>query len=389
MLKIGVIGYGLQASTIAKMIGNYDVPYCLSAICDPRIAEIKAENDRFLKNTSFYLEVDQLLAEEKLDGLIIGTTCNLHSEMACKAARLNIPVFLEKPVAINFEQIKKLHANYKLSSGKIMVSLPMRLCPLMKTVKEIIDSGVIGSVEQIVAHNDVGYGEIYFTTWYRDYSKTGDLFLQKAVHDFDYISYLIGSKPKWIAAMKARRIFGGNKPFSLCCRDCNEQKECPESPYNMFRERGRAENVRQLEQVRNNQRMCIFSEGIKHQDMGECLIEYENGAQSSYTQNFFVRNKAHRRGGRIYGYKGTIEYDFKGLINVFNHRSSRVDRIEMSPPGSHYGGDTELVYDFLMLMTEGKMPRTSLKTGIWGTLTALYAIQSSTNNIFCEVILPE
>ncbi len=321
MLNVGIIGYGRRISHMAKNLAIFGIPYQVAAIADPRAAEIQAQNDPFLQHAQFYTTADELLTQATdLDGVMIGTRCNLHTEMACKVAATDLPLFLEKPVAITFDQLHRLHTAYQNRSAPVVVSFPLRLSPVLQKVKEIIDSGQIGTVEQVVAFNDVPYGSGYFRSWHRNYDQNGGLWLQKATHDLDYINYLVAQTPKWISAMNARRVYGGNMPFDLRCPDCHLRESCPESPFTRFRfgfERGEVEYF-------DRRDYCVFSEGFELEDMGSCLIEYANGVQLNYTQNFFARYQAARRGARLYGYKGTIEFDwYKNQIKLYSHRAPR------------------------------------------------------------------
>ena len=320
-----------------------------------------------------------------LDGIMIGTRCLLHTEMACKVATHNIPLFLEKPVAvaITFDQTRELDAAFRGVTAPVAVSFPLRVSPVLQGVKEIVDAGQIGTVEQVVAFNDVPYGSVYFRSWHRNYEENGGLFLQKATHDIDYINYLIGHRPKWISAMNARRVFGGEMPFDLRCADCDRQESCPESPAHRFRHGFEGEEV--AYDVRHG--ACVFSGGIEMEDMGSCQIEYEHGAQVSYTQNFFARYQAARRGARLYGYKGTLEFDwYQNQIKVYSHTTPTVDTIDFTGDMPHFGGDRELAYDFPMAMRDRTPSRAPVEAGILSTLTCLWARESAQTKQACEVI---
>ena len=384
MLKVGIIGYGRRISNMAKRMGMYDIPYRVTAIADPRAKEIQASADPFLEETHFYTDADEMLANEELDGVMIGTRCYLHTPMACKVAPYNIPLFLEKPVAISFEQLKALDAAFRQVTAPVVVSFPLRLTPIVQTVKQIIEADEIGTVEHVVAFNDVPYGDVYYRRWYRNYDQTGGLFLQKATHDFDYIYYLLGQRPHLVAAMKAQRIYGGDKPFDLRCVDCDEWETCPESPFNLFYQRFQGEKVEP-----DPDRMCLFAKGIRNQDIGNVILEYENGAQASYTQNFFARLKAARRGARLYGYRGTIHFDwYENTIRIYKHHSPVVETIDFSGQMSHFGGDRELVLDFLRAMRDGTPSRSPISAGILSALTCLWARESAETHQFYEIVMP-
>ncbi|MFH1007968.1 MAG: Gfo/Idh/MocA family oxidoreductase [Candidatus Latescibacterota bacterium] len=384
MLKIGIIGYGSRISSMAQSLGVFDIPYKVAAIADPRAEEIQKSGDALLQDAVFYPTADALLEDAKLDGVMIGTRCHLHTEMACKVAARNIPLFLEKPVAITFEQVRKLAQAFESVTAPTVISFPLRLSPVVQRVKEIIESGMVGTIEHVVAFNDVPYGAVYFEDWYRNYDQVGGLFLQKATHDLDTIQYLLDQRPRWISAMKAQRVYGGDKPYDLRCVDCSEQDTCMESPFSLFHKRFEGDRVQQ-----KDWKMCLFSEGIENEDLGNCMIEYESGAQASYTQNFFARYEAAQRGARLYGYKGTIFFDwYKNVIQVFRHTSPMVETIDFKGNMPHFGGDRELCYDFLMAMKEHRPSRSPISAGILSALTCLWARESAQTRKFCEVKMP-
>ncbi|NPV07007.1 MAG: Gfo/Idh/MocA family oxidoreductase [Anaerolineae bacterium] len=386
MLRVGIIGYGGRVSNMAKRLGQYSIPYRVAAIADPRWEEIAAQGDPFLEGTEFFDNADEMLASTALDGVMVGTRCRLHTEMACKVAPYRLPLFLEKPVAITFEQLKQLDETFRGYPAPTVISFPLRVSPLLQMVKEIVDAGTIGSVEHVIAFNDVPYGEHYFCRWYRDYNEMGGLFLQKATHDLDYIHYLMGQRPKILCAMKAQRVYGGreDKPFDLKCTDCEEWETCPESPYNLYYQRYQGSEV-----DTDSPRMCLFSKDIKNEDINNVIIEYENGAQCSYTQNVFARHKAARRGARLYGYKGTIHFDwYENAIHVYKHQSPVEETIRPTGDMSHFGGDRELCLDFLRAMRDGAPSRSPMEAGILSALTCLWARESAETHRYCEVVMP-
>jgi predicted dehydrogenase len=387
VLRIGIIGYGARIADLARSLAVYGIPYAVTAVADPRGEAIKVGDDGFLDQARLYPTADDLLAEaSQLDGVMIGTRCDQHTDLACKVAQTGLPLYLEKPVGISFEQVRRLHDAFQDYPAPTVVSFPLRLSPLLQKVKEIVESGRLGTVEHIDAFNDVPYGTIYFRTWYRDYALTGGLFLQKATHDIDYITYLLGQHPKLVAALNARRVFGGTMPWDLQCKDCQLKESCPESPFVRFRHGFEAEEVAYSERYD----FCVFSEGFQIEDIDNCLLEYESGAQVSYTQNVFARYKAERRGARLLGYKGALEFDwYKNQIQIFSHTQPTVETIDFTGDMPHFGGDGELCLEWLWAMRDHRPSRSPIAAGILSALTCLWARESAQTHQFCEVKLPE
>lgn len=384
MLKIGVIGYGLRARDVLRAMSVFHIPFSVSAIADPRAGEIKRLEDPWLADTRYYASDDELLAQADVDGLLIATRCLMHADMACKAAKRNLPLFLEKPVAITLEQVAQLARAFENYAPPVVVSFPLRLTPIVQKVKELIDQDAIGAVDHAVVWNDVPYGRVYFNSWYRNYDQAGGLFLQKATHDLDCLGYLLGQDPAWVCAMKSQRIYGGDKPHDLRCRACGEQRTCPESSFNRFYETFDFGEAPILEDD-----WCVFSREIRNEDSGNVLLEYANGMQASYTQNFFARHKTARRGARLYGFKGSIEFDwYENRIHLYSHRQPTATTIDFAGNMPHWGGDRELGYDFLLAMQEHRPSRSPLSAGITSALTCLRARESAETRQFCRVALP-
>ena len=384
MLKIGVIGCGARACGILESIKIFDIPYRAAAIVDPQIEEIRKADHAWLEGCEYFESADDMLAQAELDGILIATRCLLHTEMACKAAARKLPIYLEKPVAITFEQVRQLADAFENYPAPVVVSFPLRLTPVVQRVRELIEQDAIGEVAHVAAFNDVPYGRCYYNRWYRNYDEMGGMFLQKATHDFDYMRYLVGWRPEWVCATKSQRIYGGDMPHELRCRDCDRIRTCPESSFNLFYETFNHTDAQPKEDD-----WCVYSREIRNEDSGNAILEYDNGLQASYTQNFFARHKAARRGARLSGFKGTIEFDwYQNAIKVFSHRQPRVETIEFTGAMSHFGGDRELTYDFMMAMAEGRPSRSEISEGIESSLTCLWARQSAETRQFCHIEMP-
>ncbi|MEK7474300.1 MAG: Gfo/Idh/MocA family oxidoreductase [Candidatus Coatesbacteria bacterium] len=384
-INIGIIGCGNRISGVARECARMDRGFRVVAVADPQGEALRAKHPELLKDAVFHAGEDGLLARKDLDGIMIGTRCLLHAPMAVKAAKRGLPLFLEKPVAISMPQLRALrNAFRRRGAPPVVVSFPLRVSPLVEKAKVIVDSGRLGTIEQLVAFNDVPYGDVYFGGWYRNWDEVGGLWLQKATHDLDYLAYLAGSKPKRVAAMNAQRVWGGTMPFGLRCRDCRKRKTCPESPFN-----SRSMIAPGARPGWRDWRLCVYAKGIRNEDMGACLIEYENGAQTVYHQNFFARRNAARRGARLYGYRGTLEFDwYAGTLFIHWHHRAKTERVPLPGQDAHFGGDAVLCRNFVDVLEGRCAPRTPIAAGLESALTCLKARESSADGRFHLVRMP-
>jgi predicted dehydrogenase len=370
-VKLGVIGYGNRIQHVIKSIIQKEEPACIvKAIADIRKESMQVEKD---EGIDLYETPEAMLASEQLDGILIGTRCSLHTEMALKVLPTGIPLFLEKPVATTMEDARRLKAGYEAGKSKVVVSFPLRVTSIVQFVKEIIDSGKIGTVEHVQAFNNVSKGGVYFHNWYRDENETGGLFLQKATHDFDYINYVLGYTPTEVCAMTSKQVFKGTKPAGMKCIDCEENRTCPDSMVY-----GPHKNPAW--------QYCSFAEDTGNEDSGSALIRYDTGMHASYTQNFFVRRSAGGRGARFIGYKGTVEFDFMtSEVKVILHHAPRVETHRFDSSQGHFGGDGVLARNFIGIMREGAESISPLEGGLASALLCLKARESAQKGTFQKV----
>src|SRR5690242_18248243 len=108
-MKIGVIGLGLRASHVMKEIQNIDPSCKIAALVDPKHQQTSGIDSEAY---TLYNTPEEMLQEEQLDGVLIGTRCSLHTEMALKVLPSGIPLYMEKPVATTMEDLLLLKAGY-------------------------------------------------------------------------------------------------------------------------------------------------------------------------------------------------------------------------------------------------------------------------------------
>lgn len=383
MLRLGVIGYGGRIQGILNIIESLRAGAQLVAITDVRNDEIRQHMRNRGQNPDpieFCADADEMLDRVALDGVLVGTRCSLHSAMAQKVLRRNLPLFLEKPVATSMADLLALKQAGEDGASKVVVSFPLRVTPLAQVAKQIIDSGQIGSVEHVQAYNNVPYGGVYYHYWYRDENETGGLWLQKATHDFDYINYLLGIQPRWISAMMSKQVFKGDHPAGLACKDCPEERVCPESPYNLWL----AGDINSPDSPPWEPYLCSFAVDTGNEDSGSALIEYETGMHVCYSQNFFARRSVATRGATLLGYKGTLQFDwYTDEVKVHMHHTPRVETYRVDSKAlSHGGGDTVLAQNFIDVARGAGESVAPLEAGLLSVLMCLKAKQSAQTRSF-------
>lgn len=386
MIRLAVIGSGLRAASLVKLAQEMDPQVRLAAVADPDGEGAKAQLRKdgvVFDGAHFYDSADELIEYAGgFDALMLGTRCDLHTPIAVKLAPLGLPLFLEKPVSITTEQLTDLAEAFRGRDEKVVVSFPLRMTPLCRRVNEIVQSGRLGVVNQVVAFNDVPYGGVYFGQWYRDHKTTGGLWLQKATHDFDYINHLLDATPMVISATSTRKVYGGTEPADLKCSVCPKTELCPESPANILK-RGDDGGMG------TGDHACAFSSSIQNQDAGAAMVMYDDATQLSYTQNFVSRRGAGRRGARITGYYATLDFDwFTEKIRVTEHHGQAVDDIHVPVAEGHHGGDHVLIKNFLHVIRGQAKSKSTLDDGLLSAAMCLAARESASTGTFQNIRVP-
>lgn len=400
-IRLAVLGMGVRITHMARLMCEADADVRVVAIVDPQgdaaHGRAMAANLPDAESIRLYDGVETLVADaDRFDALLIGTQCHLHAPLAVAVAATGLPLFLEKPVAISWDQWHALAKAFRGREQRVVVSFPLRLTPHVRTAGEIIRSGRLGVVNQVQAVNNVPYGGVYFGQWYRDYDKTGGLWLQKATHDLDYINCLLdatattpgGVRPVQIAAMHSRTAYGGSFPPDHHCAVCDVTETCAESPKNLTR-RGTDGGMLNYETpTPQSDHACAFSRSILNQDAGSALVMYSNGAHAAYSQNFLPRLTAGQRGATVIGYEATLRFDWQSdVVTVIDHHRDRVDRIQIAAAGAHGGGDAVLARNFVDVVRGRVASQSPLGQGLLSAAMCLAARDAADGGV--TQLLPE
>lgn len=384
MIRFGIVGCGGRGAGMTFALVNAYPEVKVVGVVDPDERGARARLGDCGRKAVFYKTLKEMVRKGRLDCLMIATRCHQHTPYAIEAAACDIPLFLEKPVAISMEQAQALECAYQKARNSVVVSFPLRVSPLCRLTRQYVEEKAVGRPEHILAVNYVPYGTIYFDGGYRNYAITQGLFLQKATHDFDYMMYLMGNPIVRVAAMKiCGRVFGGCKQRGLVCGSCGEARTCLESPEN-----------RKLTDAGgdNNDHPCVFGEEIgtprtgMNEDASSALVEFADGAQGVYTQVFFTRRDAGARGATISGYHGTLRFDwYTNELRRVRHFAPFSDTIRAGGNASHFGGDTALLKNFMDVVKGAAPSLTPIGIGIQSVYACLAAKESAETGKYVKV----
>lgn len=137
-------------------------------------------------------ENDIIFKDEEVDLVVITTRHNSHAALAIEALRNGKNVFIEKPLALNKEELDRVIEVYKQSGKTLTVGFNRRFAPLAAEMKKALGNAT--TPMNIVATMNAGF--IPTKVWIHDMEVGGGRIIGEACHFIDLITYLAGSKVK-------------------------------------------------------------------------------------------------------------------------------------------------------------------------------------------------
>lgn len=158
VIKWGILGAGNIAHRFAESLENSNDSYIEAiSVRDPEKG--KEFSEKFKINKVYTHE--ELLEDENIDAIYISLPHQLHKEWTIKALESNKPVLLEKPAALNKEEVEEIIKSSDENNTLFMEAMKSRFTPAYKELKRFIDSGEIGEIKRIATafSNNVNFNK--------------------------------------------------------------------------------------------------------------------------------------------------------------------------------------------------------------------------------------
>jgi predicted dehydrogenase/threonine dehydrogenase-like Zn-dependent dehydrogenase len=160
---------------------------------------VHGEKNQFSEATT---DTQAMLGNPQINTIAVVTRHNSHAGFVCTALENGKNVFVEKPLAINTEQLEQVDVAYRNQleqgySSRLMVGFNRRFSPHIVKMKSLLE----GSVQAKSIVITVNAGAIPQEHWTQDPSVGGGRIIGEACHFIDLMRYLV-SKP--ISSVKAQ-----------------------------------------------------------------------------------------------------------------------------------------------------------------------------------------
>ena len=149
-LNVGIVGLGWVAGahieTFKKVSGA-----SVTAVCSRRTHDPGALERAYGVPLKAYTDYAEMLADDTLDIIDVCTPHPLHPEQTIAAAEAGKHLIIEKPIALSFEEARRVKTAVDAARVKTCVCFELRFSAHFAMIRKILEQGLLG---------DIHYGEV-------------------------------------------------------------------------------------------------------------------------------------------------------------------------------------------------------------------------------------
>lgn len=194
-LKFAVAGLGrigkIHLENLLQM-NNIEVVAVMDPMEEPR-TYAKNKNISFIAST-----FKEMLAITDLDAVVICSPTNTHADYVELAAKSGKHIFCEKPLDLSLDRVVEVLDVQKENNVKLMLGFNRRFDKEFKKVQQLVKNGEIGEphIVKITSRDPKAPPVSYI-------KKSGGLFLDMTIHDFDMARFVVGKEVEEVYAKGA------------------------------------------------------------------------------------------------------------------------------------------------------------------------------------------
>jgi myo-inositol 2-dehydrogenase/D-chiro-inositol 1-dehydrogenase len=194
IFRMGLVGAGRMGRTHMRALADSDVLRVV-AVADPLEAARVAVQ---APGIAVHADLGGMLRAGGLDGVLIASSSDTHLAGIAELAAAGIPVLCEKPCGLTSSQGREAAAIAAKAKVPLQVAYWRRFVPSLQKLKSRIVAGEMGQIYLAACYQwDQQPPPASFRT------RSGGIFMDMAVHEFDQIRWLSGQEIGAIQAVAA------------------------------------------------------------------------------------------------------------------------------------------------------------------------------------------
>jgi predicted dehydrogenase/threonine dehydrogenase-like Zn-dependent dehydrogenase len=184
---LGIIGAGnFTGSTIVPSLKKLNASIKFIASSKGLSGTILAKKHGITNSTTNYRDI---LADTEVDAVLITTRHGAHAAQVIEALEAGKHVFVEKPLALTFDELDAVDTAYQKANKTLTVGFNRRFSPFIVDAKK--QMGASNTPINVVATMNAGF--IPAEMWVHDMHSGGGRIIGEACHFIDLITFLTGS----------------------------------------------------------------------------------------------------------------------------------------------------------------------------------------------------
>jgi myo-inositol 2-dehydrogenase/D-chiro-inositol 1-dehydrogenase len=192
--RMGLVGAGRMGRTHMRALADSD-DLRIVAVADP-LEQARAAVDA--PGIAIHADLTGMLRAGGLDGVLIASSSDTHLAGIAELAAAGIPILCEKPCGLTSRQGQQAAALAAAANVPLQVAYWRRFVPSLKKLKARIVAGELGDLYLAICYQwDEQPPPPSFRT------RSGGIFMDMAVHEFDQIRWLSGQEIGELHAMAA------------------------------------------------------------------------------------------------------------------------------------------------------------------------------------------
>jgi predicted dehydrogenase len=184
--RVAVLGCGYWGKNLVR---NFHALGALAAVADVS-PQGRATAAQIAPGVAVHERLDAALEDRSISGIVISTPAETHAELAERALAAGKDVLCEKPLALRYEDARRVHDLAQHRGRILMVGHILEYHPAIRKLQELIATGQLGRIRYIYS-NRTNLGKV---------RREENILWSFAPHDIAVILRLVGALPFQVIA---------------------------------------------------------------------------------------------------------------------------------------------------------------------------------------------
>ncbi len=191
-INFAILGAGRIGKVHAKAVATNENAV-LRAVADPILDEADVIATRYGCDVQ---TIDEIADSSDIDAVVICTPTDMHADLIEQFARSKKAIFCEKPIDLDVARVRSCLEVVAAEDGFLMVGFNRRFDPHFMAVRKAIEEGQVGTPEMaVITSRDPGAPPAEYIR------RSGGIFRDMTIHDFDMAVFLMGEMPETVQAI--------------------------------------------------------------------------------------------------------------------------------------------------------------------------------------------